>query len=355
MGRQRSAFTALALAAAVMVGVSPYILGNASFQLSFLAMAGLVFLYPGFRNLGRKIVSHILGDSGVIASLVNMANDAFSATLAALIAVRPVIAYYFGIASLIAPIATFLALPALPGIIITGVITSILGFFLPVAQIVGWLAWLFLSYMITVASGLGGSPVASIEVASMTTPFIVAYYSLLALAIWLSSHWEKLSKAMSRVSTSLRSGTNTTVSLISGLPRKWVMPPLLAMAMLVSFGAATIPDDDLHVSFLDVGEGDAILIQQGNQQVLVDGGPSPQAIGLALGEEMPFWDRTIDLVVLTHPHADHITGLVEVLNRYKVRQVLSANLTLSCFIFIPYFNLTPPFLFFVKILSLFSS
>jgi len=56
--------------------------------------------------------------------------------------------------------------------------------------------------------------------------------------------------------------------------------------------------------------------------VLIDGGPSPQKIALALGKEMPFWDRTIDLVVLTHPHSDHLTGLVEVLNRYKVKRVL---------------------------------
>ena len=54
LGRQRSAIVALTLAAAVMVGVSPYILGDASFQLSFLAMAGLIFLSPVFRNLGRR-------------------------------------------------------------------------------------------------------------------------------------------------------------------------------------------------------------------------------------------------------------------------------------------------------------
>jgi competence protein ComEC len=80
------------------------------------------------------------------------------------------------------------------------------------------------------------------------------------------------------------------------------------------------------VSILDVGQGDAILIQQGNLQVLVDGGPSPQAIALELGKKMPFWDRTIELVVLTHPSADHVTGLVEVLNRYQVKQVLHPDL-----------------------------
>ncbi|GAG83759.1 unnamed protein product, partial [marine sediment metagenome] len=104
--------------------------------------------------------------------------------------------------------------------------------------------------------------------------------------------------------------------------KKWVIPPLVVIAILVSVAAATMPDDKLHVSILDVGQGDAILIHQGNQQVLVDGGPNPQAIALELGKKMPFWDRTIELVILTHPSADHVTGLVEVLNRYKVKQVL---------------------------------
>lgn len=115
---------------------------------------------------------------------------------------------------------------------------------------------------------------------------------------------------------------NKTTNFFSRLPKKWVIPPLVVAAILVSFLAVNMPDNNLHVSFLDVGQGDAILIQKGNQQVLIDGGPSPQAIGLELGRKMPFWDRTIELMILTHPSADHITGLVEVLNRYQVKQVL---------------------------------
>lgn len=100
----------------------------------------------------------------------------------------------------------------------------------------------------------------------------------------------------------------------------------MVAAILVSFLAVTMPDNRLHVSFLDVGQGDAILIQKGNQQVIIDGGPSPQAIGLGLGRKIPFWDRTIEMVILTHPSADHATGLVEVLNRYRVKQVLYPDL-----------------------------
>ena len=80
-------------------------------------------------------------------------------------------------------------------------------------------------------------------------------------------------------------------------------------------------DDNLHVSFLDVGQGDAILIQKGSNQVLIDGGPSPETLNLRLGEKMAFWDRTIELVILTHPSSDHITGLVDVLDKYRVERV----------------------------------
>jgi competence protein ComEC len=87
--------------------------------------------------------------------------------------------------------------------------------------------------------------------------------------------------------------------------------------------ALTQPDGKLHVSFLDVGQGDAILLRMPNgQDILIDGGPDPHKINLELSESLPFWDRTIDLVVCTQPQADHVTGLVEVLQRYHVEQVL---------------------------------
>ena len=77
-----------------------------------------------------------------------------------------------------------------------------------------------------------------------------------------------------------------------------------------------------QVAFLDVGQGDAIFLQtkQGHQ-ILIDGGPDDTVLS-GLGEVMPFWDKTLDLLVLTHPDADHITGLIAVLDRYEVTTVL---------------------------------
>ena len=101
-----------------------------------------------------------------------------------------------------------------------------------------------------------------------------------------------------------------------------------------------MPDDKLHVSILDIGQGDAILIQTPNRQdILIDGGPSPQAIGLELGRKLPFWDRTIDLVILTQPQADHVAGLIEVLQKYKVQQVIEPGITYSSATYQQWFKL----------------
>jgi competence protein ComEC len=117
LGRQRTAITSLAFAAAIMVGINPTILWDASFQLSFLAMAGLIFLAPPLMNLGRRAVSRTIGEEGIGASLANIATDSLGVTLAATIAVWPLIAHYFGIVSLAGPLATLLALPAMPPVI----------------------------------------------------------------------------------------------------------------------------------------------------------------------------------------------------------------------------------------------
>lgn len=321
LGRQRSAIIALTFAAAIMVGISPYILGDAAFQLSFLAMTGLVFLFPHFQTLGRKTIRAALGEDGAAVSIANITSDGLSATLAAIIAIWPVVAYYFGIISFVGPLATFLTLLALPGILITGALTGGLGLIaLPAAQATGWLTWFFLSYTLLVVNSLAASSLSFIEVGSFDTTLIWIYYSVLAAAIFFSR--KKLTNPMPKTTAQLKSGASKSFNLVSRLPKKWIIPPLLLVAVLVSVTAATMPDDNLHISFLDVGEGDAILIQKDNQQILVDGGPSSQAISLGLGNKIPFWDRTIDLLVLTHPHSDHLSGLVEVLRRFQVKQVL---------------------------------
>jgi competence protein ComEC len=82
----------------------------------------------------------------------------------------------------------------------------------------------------------------------------------------------------------------------------------------------------LRVSFLDIGQGDAIFVQApGGRQVLIDGGPADGGILRRLGEVLPWYDRSIDVVIPTHPDADHIAGLLPVLRRYDVSYIVHSD------------------------------
>lgn len=82
----------------------------------------------------------------------------------------------------------------------------------------------------------------------------------------------------------------------------------------------------LRVIFLDVGQGDAILISQGSQQVLIDGGKDGKLLLEKLGRHVPFWDRNIEAIIETHPDQDHIGGLIDVLRTYRVGDVLETKM-----------------------------
>lgn len=101
---------------------------------------------------------------------------------------------------------------------------------------------------------------------------------------------------------------------------------LLVFVFLLSvfFGLGTIDFSDhrLHVSFLDVGQGDAILIRSPEGKiVLVDGGPGTK-IASAIGKKMFFIKPEMEMIILTHPHADHVSGLVYILENYKVKNIV---------------------------------
>src|SRR3989339_2204598 len=101
-----------------------------------------------------------------------------------------------------------------------------------------------------------------------------------------------------------------------------ILGVLFCFNILAWIGVWELSQTELEVTFFDVGQGDAIFIETPqNQQILIDGGPA-SIILEKLGREMPFWDRTIDLIILTHPEHDHMAGLIEVLKRYQVGNIL---------------------------------
>lgn len=111
--------------------------------------------------------------------------------------------------------------------------------------------------------------------------------------------------------------------------RKWAYGTLIALFALSAILASIIyfqkNSNDLRVIFFDVGQGDAILVSRGGNQILIDGGKDGKLILEKLGKYIPFWDRTIEVILATHPDQDHIGGLIDVARAYKISTILETN------------------------------
>ena len=100
----------------------------------------------------------------------------------------------------------------------------------------------------------------------------------------------------------------------------------IIVAAWLSFWFLYEGEQRLEVSFLDIGQGDAALIETpNNKTILVDGGPPDKAVLRELGRSLPFWQRRIDLVILSHPHDDHFGGLTAVAERYSIGAVILSD------------------------------
>jgi competence protein ComEC len=315
IGRRNTALVAIAFAAAVMTASSPQIVHDVSFQLSFAATLGLVMLTPLLGGFFEGLTSR--SRAVVEFPLTGMLNDVATMTLAATAFTLPVLAISFHRVSVAAPLANLFAVPAFVAVAATSGVAAVSGLVLPGdAAYLSWLAWPPAAYLIAVVRIFADLPVASVELRGVHVEHAIACYAALGAAIWWFSR-----RPVQRIEP-----PPTPVA-----PRVPRLVPAGALAVVVILAstllwlAATRPESGrLSVTFLDVGQGDAILIEgPRGHRILVDGGPSGDAITAALGRQLPFYDRRLDLVALTHPQQDHIGGLPAVLEGYSVRRVLS--------------------------------
>ncbi|MBI2954393.1 MAG: DNA internalization-related competence protein ComEC/Rec2 [Chloroflexi bacterium] len=302
-GRPGDIVVGLLLAAAAMTAVDPLYLWDISFQLSFASTAGIALLAPRLQGHLRFLPSWL--------------SDSIAVTLAAQLSTLPITSITFGQLSTVTIVANLLVLPALLPIMITTALTALLTFFwTPLAQVIGLFAWVFLTYMIRAVEYLASVPWASLSIVSFAPVLALPYYALVATLF-------------------ARKDVHAPDAHVTRLPSlslaTTVMFGTLATGGIIAWSAFfSIPDDDLRISFLDVGQGDAVLIETSQgQRILIDGGPSPTKLMDALGRRMPFWDRTIDLVVLSHPNDDHLAGLIDVLERLEVRQIMEPSIASS--------------------------
>ena len=96
---------------------------------------------------------------------------------------------------------------------------------------------------------------------------------------------------------------------------------LLLISIAVWSAVFRMPDGSLHIKVFDVGQGDSIFIRTpSGYKILIDGGSNDKVLDY-LGKQLPFFDKTLDLVVLTHPQSDHLAGLIEVAKRYEIKRL----------------------------------
>ncbi|MDP2674793.1 MAG: ComEC/Rec2 family competence protein [Dehalococcoidia bacterium] len=318
-GRQNTAAIALALAAAAMTAAGPQVAHDVGFQLSFSATLGLMTLAPQLATQAERLVRRWPGIDRF--PLTRPAVELAAVTLAAVAFTLPITAVNFRAVSLVAPLANVLAVPAFLAVAVTGAITAAAGALVPAAaQPLGLLAWPPAAYMVTVVRMAADIPLASVAVRGVGTGHAIAYYAALAGAVWLLA---RLPRAAPLVAPPQRPQSARRALLpVSGVAI------VLGLAVTLLWLGVTSPvQGRLTVTVLDVGQGEAVLIEgpEGNR-ILVDAGPSEEAIAAALGRNLPFHDRRVDLALITHPQADHFGGLPAVLERYDVGSVLASSI-----------------------------
>lgn len=309
-GRAGAALASLAVAVLAMTLLDPHQLWSVSFQLSVMATLGLVVAVPRLEGSFESLLRRCMGTEWAVR-LTGVLSDALLVTLAAQLTTLPLLIYYFHQLSLISILTNLLTLPVQPATMVLGGLALLLGAIcLPLGQVCSWAVWLPLTYTIRVAESLAGIPFAAVPLGKLNGLWVGFCYVLLAiLLVW----WKPKPREEQRA----RAAPGLPVSL------KRLLLGLSLVMILVWIGVFSLPDGRLHVCFLDVGQGDAILIQTPDgKTILLDGGPSPAALMSELGRRLPFWDRSVDLLILSHPDDDHITGLLPVLERYDVGQVM---------------------------------
>jgi len=316
LGRGTYAPASLAAAAFFMTLLNPHTLWDVGFQLSFAATVGLVLYTEPLESAFERALARITSAEHA-EKIVGLISEALLVTMAAQIVAQPIILNIFGRLSLITLVTNFLILPVQQWVMIVGGLALLSGLiFRPLGQVVGWVAWVFLSYTIEVVRLTAWAPLASVPV-KMAGWMVFAYYALLAGLTWWFTQAKERRRELWRKFT-------------ANVQTKVIVGTAAILLILAFFFWRTLPDGKLHVTFLDVGQGDAIFIQTpSGRQVLIDGGPSETQALAQLGRRMPFWDRSIDLVLLTHPESDHVTGLIAVLERYQVDTVIFREMALD--------------------------
>jgi competence protein ComEC len=330
-GRAGRAAAALGWAALLLLLVDPHLVTDAGFQLSTLATAGiLAWATP----LGAWLAAAARG------RMPGWLIECLAVSLAAQAATLPVVLVTFGRLAIVSPIVNLAIVPlvapamAASAIALGGGLATMLGAPSMVATLLGLPGWFLLSVIVGVVEATASLPFAS---ATLEPPWNVAAGALAALVPAAVVGARRRPRSGSREPKENLSADSSAGKASSSTSKHGPLAGrgahrIVAGAMVVSLVAVGIavvhrPDGLTRITVLDVGQGDAILIEGGRGgRMLVDGGPDPDRLLIELDERLPPWDRRIDVVVLTHPHEDHVAGLALLLERYRIGRVFEPGM-----------------------------
>ncbi|MCY4073315.1 MAG: ComEC/Rec2 family competence protein [Chloroflexi bacterium] len=302
--------TSLAFATLCLSMLDPNTLLDIGFQLSFFAVLGLgLFADPLSRLLRRWLERRF---RPATAELLQAAlNEPLVVSIAAQLATLPLIVLYFGRLSLVTLPVNILIVPVQAAVLVLGLLAGGVSLIAPaVGTVAFWVVMVFLSWSIGVVRGFAQFDFADIAV-NFDARLIQAYYVLLIGGAMTAASRPKI---WTRIAAAIRQRRMTLLVFSASL-----LLLVLMIAMHVSRR-----DGRLHIWMLDMGHSNAFLLETpGGAQVLVDGGRFPSRLLTALGDRLPFSDRAIEILAITHPDEWDIAALNSVLDRYSVRVALS--------------------------------
>ncbi|MCK4976539.1 MAG: ComEC/Rec2 family competence protein, partial [Anaerolineales bacterium] len=307
IGRRQDGLNTLAFVAALMALFNPYVLWDVGFQLSFAATLGLLLYAEPLTQAFVRLTSRRTSQS-TAERLAGPFGEYFLFTLAAQVTILAVIVYHFKRLSLTSLVANPVILPAQPAVMILGGLAVILGMvWLPLGQLAAYLAWPFVVFTIRAVEFLSRIPGGVITLGDVAIFWVVLFYAVLFL---------------------LTFGGSRLRAMLPAIKPSLAFVILGVLTMLVWRAAASAPDGRLHMSVLDVGSGEAVLIQSPTgRYLLVNGGPSPSRLSDALGRRLPLNHRRLDYLVVASPSEQGIAALPRAIERYPPDNVLWAGPT----------------------------
>lgn len=312
-GRRALALNSLAIAAFLMTLIQPHSLWDIGFQLSCAATIGIITLHPHLQRGVERLLAHMGAAGGL--GIVRALDEFLLVTVAAQAWAVPLILYHIGKLSLVTLPANVLVLPAQAPLLGFGALSLLAGLIWPpLGQLAGWLAWPFAAYTVAVVEGFAGLPWAEIPAPPLSPALLAVYYLLLiAITALLGLPAERRKELAFRARRLA--------------PASMAFAPLGLALVLVWTAVFQAPDGYLHIYFLDVGQGDAIFLRTpSGRHILIDGGADGRTALQQVGRRMPFWERRLDVVMATHDDSDHIGGLIDVLDAYRVDMAMDPGL-----------------------------